>query len=236
MASLSVRRAVSWLTRRKLTPFPGVTSLRWLRYDGTGPDVPAFPTVAPWGPNAGQAKPAGTEVWHERLATSGSMGRKYKWPTYNMRVHLPLDEEPADSEEARLLRKGVEPRLIRPAYVCHMRAFVKYSPVKMLHVATLVRGLSVDEALKQLQFLPRKGAVAVAEVIEECREMAVRDHGVEFGTDLWVAESWATQSMIVKGQRRHGRGKIGQVRSKDSIETFVHMSKHRSIIATATTM
>jgi len=211
--------------------------LRWLRYDGTGPDVPVFPTVALQGPNAGQAKLAGAEVWHKRLATSGSMGRKYKWPTYNMRVHPPLDEAPADSEEARLLREGMDPRLIRPAYICHMRAFVKYSPVKMLHVATLVRGLSVDEALKQLQFLPRKGAVTVAEVIEECREMAVRDHGVEFGTDLWVAESWATQSMIVKGQRRHGRGKIGQVRLKASIETFLSCtSKHRSIIATATTM
>ncbi len=52
------------------------------------------------------------------------------------------------------------------------------------------------------------------EVLEEAQEMAVSEHGVEYGTNLWVAESFAVQSLIVKGMRRHARGRMGEVRSK----------------------
>lgn len=52
----------------------------------------------------------------------------------------------------------------RPAYVCHMRANVKYSPKKMWHVANMVLGLSVEDALKQLSFVSAKGALIAKEV------------------------------------------------------------------------
>ena len=41
--------------------------------------------------------------------------------------------------------------------------------------------------------------------------MAVADHNVEFSTNLWVAECFATKAMAVKGVRRHARGRLGMV-------------------------
>jgi large subunit ribosomal protein L22 len=81
----------------------------------------------------------------------------------------------------------------------------------MWHMAQFVRGLSVDEALKQLQFIDKKGAFIAAEVIQEARELAVKEHCVEFGTDLWIAESFATKGMRVKGLRRHARGRMAAI-------------------------
>ncbi len=107
------------------------------------------------------SRPPGTEEWHDPLTVPGSAGRAYMWPAYNLRVHRPLDEMPEDSEEARMLRENHRPSDIRPAYVCNMRANIKYSPKKMRLVASFIRGLSVEEAKKQLLFVQLKGAVAV---------------------------------------------------------------------------
>ena len=101
----------------------------------------------------------------------------------------------------------------RPAYVCHVRDNVKYTSKKMWHVANLVRGLSVDEALKQLDFINKKGAFIAAEVIREAQEMAVKDHCVEYRSNLWVAESFATKGMVMKGVRRHARMRMSMVKS-----------------------
>lgn len=58
----------------------------------------------------------------------------------------------------------------------------------MWYVASFVRGMSVDEAIKQLSFVLKKGAVDVKQTILEAQEMAVRDHNVEFKSNLWVGE------------------------------------------------
>ena len=44
----------------------------------------------------------------------------------------------------------------------------------------------------------RHPEVLTMQVIEEAREMAVKEHCVEFGTNLWVAESFATKVMIAR--------------------------------------
>jgi large subunit ribosomal protein L22 len=71
------------------------------------------------------------------VATPGSGGRAFKWPLYNERIHPPQMVE-SDAE-------------LNSAYICHMRANIKYSPWKMWYIAHMVRGLTVDEAIKQLQ-------------------------------------------------------------------------------------
>lgn len=58
----------------------------------------------------------------------------------------------------------------------------------MWYIAVLVRGMSVDEAVRQLSFVPKKGAEAVKEAILEAQEMAVKKHNVEFKSNLWVGE------------------------------------------------
>lgn len=53
-------------------------------------------------------------------------------------------------------------------------------------VANLVRGMSVDEALKQLTCVQRKGAPYITRAINEAVEMAILDHNVEFRSNLWI--------------------------------------------------
>ncbi|KZC07015.1 39S ribosomal protein L22, mitochondrial [Dufourea novaeangliae] len=98
----------------------------------------------------------------------------------------------------------------RPGYVCNMKKDIKYSPLKMWYVACFVRGMTVDEAIKQLSFLNKKGAAIAKEVILEAQNMAA-DHNIEFKSNLWVAESFATKGMVIKGMRRHAKGRQGIV-------------------------
>lgn len=58
----------------------------------------------------------------------------------------------------------------------------------MWYIASMVRGMSVDEAIKQLKFTLKKGAKDVRETIEEAKELAVKHHNVEFGSNLWVGK------------------------------------------------
>lgn len=99
----------------------------------------------------------------------------------------------------------------RPGYVCHVRKNIKYSPLKMWYIASFVRGMSVDEAVKQLSFLKKKGAAIAKEVILEAQKIAVEEHDIEFKSNLWVAESFATKGEVIKGIRRHARSRIGKV-------------------------
>ncbi|KAL0117839.1 hypothetical protein PUN28_008912 [Cardiocondyla obscurior] len=99
----------------------------------------------------------------------------------------------------------------RPAYVCHMKANIKYSPKKMWYIASFVRGMSVDEAVKQLSFLCKKGAVIAKEVILEAQNLAVQEHNVEFKSNLWIAESFCKKGIVIKGIRRHAKGRMGVI-------------------------
>lgn len=92
-----------------------------------------------------------------------------------------------------------------------MRTNIKYSPFKMWYVASMIRGMSVDEAIKQLSFVNKKGALDVKEVLLEAQKLAVEKHNVEFKSNLWVAESFATKGIVMKGVRRHAKGRFGMV-------------------------
>ncbi|XP_041972875.1 39S ribosomal protein L22, mitochondrial [Aricia agestis] len=100
----------------------------------------------------------------------------------------------------------------RPAFVCHQKTNIKYSPEKLWYVASFVRGMTVDEAIKQLSFVHKKGAAFVKEAILEAQERAVTEHNVEFKSNLWIAESFSNKGAVVKGLRRHARQRMGEVR------------------------
>lgn len=84
----------------------------------------------------------------------------------------------------------------------------------MWYVASMVRGMTVDEAVRQLSFVLKKGALYAKQVILEAQKMAVEQHNVEYKTNLWVAESFVGKGKVYKGVRRHARGRVGQVEYK----------------------
>lgn len=103
----------------------------------------------------------------------------------------------------------------------------------------------MDEAVKQLSFLNKKGAAIAKEVILEAQRLAVEEHNVEFKSNLWVgeyqlisetliiyqsilffkssnnsidiveikisfvAESFSNKGIVIKGLRRHAKGRSG---------------------------
>lgn len=122
--------------------------------------------------------------------------RPRRWPRYNEIVQPPQ----TDPNEEK-----------RPATYYHYRDNIKGSPKKMWHVVKFVRGLSVDEAVKQLKFLPYKGAQITADVLLEAQEEAVRKHNFEFKSNMWIDEAHCTKGLVIKGLRKHARMRFGTV-------------------------
>ncbi|XP_059568919.1 large ribosomal subunit protein uL22m isoform X2 [Alligator mississippiensis] len=100
-----------------------------------------------------------------------------------------------------------EPR--RPAVIYHCRREIKYSKDKMWYLATLIKGMSIDQALAQLEFNDKKGAKVIKEVLLEAQELAVRKYNVEFKSNLYIAKSLTGKGHYMKKIRYHGRGRYG---------------------------
>lgn len=58
----------------------------------------------------------------------------------------------------------------------------------MWYIAVFVRGMSVDEAVRQLSFVQKKGSDFAKEAILEAQELAVQKHNVEFKSNLWIGK------------------------------------------------
>lgn len=67
-----------------------------------------------------------------------------------------------------------------------MKPNIRYSQHKMWYIASFIRGMTVDEALKQISFVLKKGAVPVKEALLEAQALAVERHNVEFRSNLWI--------------------------------------------------
>ncbi|XP_048189934.1 39S ribosomal protein L22, mitochondrial isoform X2 [Perognathus longimembris pacificus] len=79
----------------------------------------------------------------------------------------------------------------------------------MWYLAKLIRGMSIDQALAQLEFSDKKGAQIIKEVLLEAQDMAVREHNVEYRSNLYVAASTSGRGQCLKRIRYHGRGRCG---------------------------
>lgn len=69
-----------------------------------------------------------------------------------------------------------------------MKTNIKYPPWKMWYITCLVRGMSVDEAVRQMDYVNKKGAHYVKQALLEAQELAVQEHNVEFRSNLWVGK------------------------------------------------
>lgn len=117
------------------------------------------------------------------------------WPLKNEVLYPPQEEGEA----------------VRRAEYFHYRANIKYSPKKMWYICCLIRGVSIDEAIKQLSFVNKKGAVIMKEVLEEAREIALKEHNFEQRSNMFVGACHAVKGLVVKGFRKHARFRMGIV-------------------------
>ncbi|TRY96154.1 hypothetical protein DNTS_028346, partial [Danionella cerebrum] len=82
------------------------------------------------------------------LHTSAQDFNAKNWERKNRILHPPQQKD--------------EPR--RPAEVYHCRRQIKYSKDKMWYLAKLIKGMTIDQALAQLEFNDKKGAQVIKEV------------------------------------------------------------------------
>ncbi|GCB76511.1 large ribosomal subunit protein uL22m isoform X1 [Scyliorhinus torazame] len=125
-----------------------------------------------------------------------------------------------------------EPR--RPVEVYHCRRQIKYSKDKMWYLAEMIRGMTFDQAVAQLQFNDKKGAKVMLEVLLEAQEMAVRNHNLEYRSNLYIAESFSSKGQYLKRIRYHGRGMFG-IMDRVYCHYFVKMVEGRPPVEKTTT-
>lgn len=126
-----------------------------------------------------------------------------RWHRYNELIQPPQ----TDPTEER-----------RPATFHHYWSNVKYSPKKMWYVNKFVRGMNVDEAIKQCSFMKYKGGQLMARFLEEAQMLAVKEHNFEYKSKMWIEEAISTRSMIIKGVRKHARMRFGTIHYR-----YMHM-------------
>lgn len=81
----------------------------------------------------------------------------------------------------------------------------------MWYVAKFMRGLNVDEAIKQLSFMPFKTAVLSADVLKEAQDIAVRKHNFEFKSRMWIEDVKVGKGLTMRGVRKHARMRFGKI-------------------------
>ncbi|MGH0137795.1 UNVERIFIED_CONTAM: hypothetical protein FKN15_028970 [Acipenser sinensis] len=79
----------------------------------------------------------------------------------------------------------------------------------MWYLAKMIRGMTIEQAIAQLEFNDKKGAAIIKEVLLEAQEMAVKSHNVEYKSNLYIAESFSGKGQYLKRIRIHGRGMFG---------------------------
>ncbi|XP_071483892.1 large ribosomal subunit protein uL22m-like [Diadema antillarum] len=102
-------------------------------------------------------------------------------------------------------QKPGEPR--RPAEVHYARRDIKYSQRKMWYITTFIKGMMIDDALNQLEHVNKKGAKIAREVLLEAQEAAVKNHNVEFKSNLHIADAFVGKGKYEHAIRYHAKGR-----------------------------
>eukprot|EP00898_Chlorokybus_atmophyticus_P002669 jgi/Chlat1/3402/Chrsp23S03744 len=85
------------------------------------------------------------------------------------------------------------------------------SPIKMNTIAKLIRGLSVDNAMIQLQLNPKRAAKAVLDFLKCAKGNAIHNKSMD-SRRLYVAECFIGRATPIRRVSMHGRGRSGEKR------------------------
>ncbi|UJR37247.1 hypothetical protein I4U23_029956 [Adineta vaga] len=90
----------------------------------------------------------------------------------------------------------------RKGYVHHCRTYIRGNIKKYWFLAQMVRGMSIEEAIRQLSFQKLPTALIMRDTLIEAQDMAVKEHNIEYKSNLWVSQSYTKRALIIKGLRR----------------------------------
>lgn len=95
---------------------------------------------------------------------------------------------------------------------------LRVSPIKLNQIATMIRGMSAAEALKQLTFSKRRIALDVKKTLQSAIANAENNHNLDVD-NLIVAEAYVGKSMVMKRFRARARGRGAKI-----LKPFSHLT------------
>ncbi|KAF7720562.1 hypothetical protein EC973_007445 [Apophysomyces ossiformis] len=85
-------------------------------------------------------------------------------------------------------------------------------------IARQIRNLPVDEAIKQLEFSPKRSAKKILHNLAFARKNAQDQKNME---NLVIAQAWVGKGLSRKRARFHGRGQFGIMHDKKAHMKFI---------------
>lgn len=104
---------------------------------------------------------------------------------------------------------------------------VRVSPQKLNVVASSIRGKSVEEAVAQLTFSPKRISHDVRKLLDSAVANAENNHGLDVD-ELYVKEAWVSKSMVMKRFRPRARGRGARILKPFSNMTIIVKEKGAS--------
>ena len=92
------------------------------------------------------------------------------------------------------------------AYARHLRT----SPIKLNLVAAMIRGMSCERALAELQFSRKRIAGEVRKVLQSAIANAENNHQLDVDR-LFVAEASVGRSIVMRRWKARARGRVGRI-------------------------
>jgi len=111
----------------------------------------------------------------------------------------------------RAERAGEADPFAGPQIVYGMRKDNPTSPWKLNIVAKQIRGMTVDDALTQLQFSQKKAAQFIHKVLSQTKLNAEVQFGIADAGQMHVFESYVGKGNNLRRIRYHAQGRSGQV-------------------------
>jgi len=124
-----------------------------------------------------------------------------KWDLRNRIVYPPIEETKkyyADREE--------ECTRIQPPFVVHSRQQIRGNYKRLRYAGYMVTGMNVDDALDQLDLHPFDEAKELKETILEAVDLAINNHGFEFRSNMYVANSHVAKGRNFIGVKKKAKG------------------------------
>lgn len=117
----------------------------------------------------------------------------------------------------------MEEKAIEENDVIEAKAILKYARIssrKVKIVADLIRGKSVEEALKILKFAPKASSEILEKLLNSAIANAENNHFMN-RSNLYVAEIYANQGPTLKRIRPAAKGSAVRIRKRTSHITIV---------------
>ncbi|KAI8066445.1 ribosomal protein L22/L17 [Gongronella butleri] len=98
----------------------------------------------------------------------------------------------------------------------------KASPRRLNMIARQLRNLPIDEAIRQMQFSPKRASNKILHNLAFARKNALEQKGMK---DMVVAQAWVGKGTYHRRVRPHARGQFGIMHHKEAHMKFIFKEK-----------